>query len=143
MILLYLILTFLIFYITNYYILNNNYECFNKLSNGLLCGTKGNECMVQNYGKNSCCDGYDCIRPNGDYHNRVCVEKNNGSNLLDGIINIPELNSGNISTPGIKYVENNVSTVFNNAISDIKGAFSGVGSYFNDLKIDMGGACHK
>jgi len=67
-------------------------------------------------------------------------------NLLNGIINMPSLNNSSISgskiKSGVNYIENNISTLFNNTISDIEGAFSGVGSFFSDLKIDIGGSCN-
>lgn len=139
MLLYYLIFIFFIFLVF-LIIYNKKYEYFDKLNNGLLCGTKGNVCSVYDeYGKNSCCNGFKCIRPNGDYLNKICVEKNSGNNLFDGIIALDSLNNGNNNNN----FGDDVKSTFKGVVSDIESSFSGLDSYFSGLKIDLGNACKK
>ena len=37
-----------------------------------VCGKPGDECSIINYNKNTCCDGLYCIRPKGDFYNKIC-----------------------------------------------------------------------
>ena len=37
-----------------------------------VCGIVGKECAVINNETNTCCDGLYCIRPKGNFHNRIC-----------------------------------------------------------------------
>ena len=37
-----------------------------------VCGSVGKECAVINNETNTCCDGLYCIRPKGNFHNRIC-----------------------------------------------------------------------
>jgi hypothetical protein len=39
-----------------------------------VCGTRGKECSVINNETNTCCDGLYCIRPKGNFHNRICSD---------------------------------------------------------------------
>ena len=68
-------------------LLNNIYEPFEKINNsticveeeenneicnGLLCGTKNDICRIDEYGVSSCCNGYECVRPEGEFHHKIC-----------------------------------------------------------------------
>ena len=77
---LFYILIFIIFFIILLSIINYQKENFELQSNGNLCGTLNDTCRIDQYGKNSCCDGYSCIRQNGNFYNRVCLK---GNNLVD------------------------------------------------------------
>ena len=37
-----------------------------------VCGIVGKECAVINNETNTCCDGLYCVRPKGNFHNRIC-----------------------------------------------------------------------
>ena len=37
-----------------------------------VCGRVGKECAVINNETNTCCDGLYCVRPKGNFHNRIC-----------------------------------------------------------------------
>jgi hypothetical protein len=37
-----------------------------------VCGTIGKECSIVNYQKNTCCDNLYCVRPPGDFYNKIC-----------------------------------------------------------------------
>lgn len=67
---------FYIFYILNKYILDKSYELFNTTSSGLLCGTDNNVCRINQYGTSSCCDGYTCMRKEGNFQFKVCIDNN-------------------------------------------------------------------
>lgn len=149
MILKYLILIFLI--IVLFLILfKKKYEYFDKLNNGLLCGTENNICTENEFGKNSCCKGYNCIRPNGNYLNKYCKKKSD-NNIFDGVLYIDGLNNNkyndlNINgSNSVNSIGKGISQTFNDSISDIDGAFSklgsGLGSFFSGMKIDLGNVC--
>jgi len=138
----YLILIVFIFCFINNYLLKNKYEYFDKLSDGLVCGTKGDVCSVDDYNTNSCCKGYNCIRPEGNYYNKICVNNDsNSNNLFDGIINMQD--NSELNKTSSKSIENDISSAFNKGLSDVEGAFSKIGSYFSGFKIDLGDACNK
>jgi hypothetical protein len=142
--LLLIILILIIFYLTEKYILKRNFEYFEKLNNGLLCGTEGNVCSVDDYKTNSCCKGFDCIRPNGNYHNKICVDSSK-NNIFDGVIKIPELN-GVLNKKSFNDMSNSAKNAFSGIgkdFSDIGNEFSGLGSFFPELKINLGDACKK
>lgn len=76
-----LIITFLIiFFITLIFItinllLKKNIEPFEKEESGLVCGTLNDKCTIDSCGKSSCCDGYNCTLPNGNYQYKICTNK--------------------------------------------------------------------
>ena len=37
-----------------------------------VCGTVGKECSIINNKTNTCCDGLYCVRPKGDFYNKIC-----------------------------------------------------------------------
>ena len=37
-----------------------------------VCGTIGKECSIINNKTNTCCDGLYCVRPKGDFYNKIC-----------------------------------------------------------------------
>jgi hypothetical protein len=134
MIFIILILFFIIyfsFYFLNKLFIKNKIEFFDRLSNGLVCGTEGNICGRNEIGVNSCCKGLKCIRPNGKYLNRICLNQNN-NNFFDGIINIPDLNNVNEKI-NLNPILNDTSDFLNKGLEDIEGAFSGVGKFFSNL----------
>jgi hypothetical protein len=67
-----------IFIILLFYLLNCSFkkrkynEYFNKLPEGTLCGTKNDVCSIDEYGTNSCCKGYICVRPEGNFEYKIC-----------------------------------------------------------------------
>jgi len=71
---------FIIFYILNKYVLKKSYELFNTTSSGLLCGTNNDVCRVNQNGISSCCNGYTCIRKEGNFQYKVCID----NDKLDG-----------------------------------------------------------
>ena len=109
-----IIIIFIFFFIINNFILNKSYEKFEKMNNGLLCGTNNNICRINEYGISSCCDNYRCIRPDGNYQYKICVDKDKlfNSNLSTNLnINIPSINvqtqnndSSNIKFPSIQSI---------------------------------------
>ena len=66
----------IIFYLVNFFI-SKSYENFEKLPNGLLCGTDKDECNINQYKKSSCCNGYKCILPKGKYQEKICIKSLN------------------------------------------------------------------
>jgi len=63
----------LLFYLLNYSFKKRIYnEYFEKLPEGTLCGTQNNVCRINQYGTNSCCKGYNCVRPQGNFQYKVC-----------------------------------------------------------------------
>ena len=68
----------IIFYLLNYSLkkkINNEY--FEKLPDGRLCGTKNNICNIDENGVNSCCEGYVCERPEGNFQYKICMKPEN------------------------------------------------------------------
>lgn len=109
------IIIFLIIIIVIYIIfifINNlfkkKYEHFEKIPDeDRVCGTLGNECIIDNSdGKNSCCDGYKCLRPNGNFHNKICmldyVNSTTNITIDNGEINVPDIDIPDISTSNLK-----------------------------------------
>lgn len=70
-----IIIIVIFFFVINNFILNKSYENFEKMNNGLLCGTDNNICRIDEYGISSCCDNYRCVRPDGNYQYKICVNK--------------------------------------------------------------------
>ena len=71
-----IVLLILIILIILIYVIKKNsfYESFEIINEkGLLCGTEYDVCRINQLGKSSCCDGYSCIRPNGDFEDKVCI----------------------------------------------------------------------
>ena len=101
-----IIFTFIFFFVINNFILNKSYEKFEKMNNGLLCGTDNDICRINEYGISSCCDKYRCVRPEGIYQYKICVDKNKlinsdlSTNSTKSTVNIPDIN---IKTPDIKF----------------------------------------
>jgi hypothetical protein len=98
-----IIFIFIFFFIINNFILNKSYEKFEKMKNGLLCGTNNDICRINEYGISSCCDKYRCVRPEGIYKYKICVDKNkliNSDLSTNTNINIPTIN---IKKPDIKF----------------------------------------
>jgi len=109
-----IIIIVIFFFVINNFILNKSYEKFEKMNNGLLCGTDNNICRINEYGISSCCDNYRCVRPDGNYQYKICVNKDKliNSNLSTNLnINIPSINvqtqnndSDNIKFPSIQSI---------------------------------------
>jgi len=72
-IVLFILLFFFLFYIINIF-LKKNLEFFNKGTNGLICGTSNEICNLYGDDKSNCCPGYTCMRPNGNYEYKVCID---------------------------------------------------------------------
>jgi hypothetical protein len=70
-----IIIIYIFFFIINNFLSKKNYENFKRMENGLLCGTQNNICRLNENNISSCCDGYRCIRPNGNYQYKICVDK--------------------------------------------------------------------
>ena len=86
----------LLFYLLNYSLTKRKYnEYFEKLPEGTLCGTKNNVCRIDEYGTNSCCNGYNCVRPKGNFQYKVCRTPEQASN--DGSSN--DGSSSHITNP--------------------------------------------
>lgn len=91
-----IVLLILIILIILIYVIKKNsfYELFETIDEkGLLCGTEYDICRINQFGKSSCCDGYSCFRPNGDFEDKVCVgtrgtDNNNKNIWLSKIFNI-------------------------------------------------------
>lgn len=104
-----IIIIFIFFFIINNFVLNKSYEKFEKMKDGLLCGTENDICRINEYGVSSCCDNYRCVRPDGIYQYKVCVDKDKliNYNLSTNInitvpnIEIPDLNPGDIKFPSV------------------------------------------
>ena len=84
-ILLILLFIIILFYFINKNIIVENYfqetvqeqEEENKnpiIYSNNVCGRIGKECAVINNETNTCCDGLYCIRPKGNFHNRICSD---------------------------------------------------------------------
>jgi hypothetical protein len=92
MIFLFILLFLLIFYIINIF-LKKNLEFFDKAANGLLCGTRNDVCNINQKGVSNCCNGYTCIRQNGIFENKVCIENSYVKTIKDeGSVNNDFLN---------------------------------------------------
>ena len=68
------IILFILLYFINIFLKKK--ELFHSENNGLLCGTKNDECMVDQDGYSNCCTGYTCYRIKNNFHNKVCVNNN-------------------------------------------------------------------
>lgn len=68
-----IIFIILLLYLINYSLKKKKYnEYFEKLPEGTLCGTQNNICTIDQYGTNSCCKGYMCVRPEGNFQYKIC-----------------------------------------------------------------------
>ena len=68
-----IIFIILLFYLLNYSLKKRKYnEYFEKLPQGTLCGTENDVCRINQYGTNSCCNGYNCVRPEGNFQYKIC-----------------------------------------------------------------------
>ena len=77
------IIIFILFYIFNILIRNNN-EHFELEEDGLLCGTSNDICRINEMGISSCCDGFFCVRKEGNFHHKICVNKNELNQDISG-----------------------------------------------------------
>ena len=77
----YILILFIIilFYFINKNIVIENYfqetqeeEQYPVIYSKNICGIVGKECAVINNETNTCCDGLYCVRPKGNFHNRIC-----------------------------------------------------------------------
>jgi hypothetical protein len=131
-----IIIIFIFFFLINNFILNKSYEKFEKMKNGLLCGTNNDICRINEYGISSCCDNYRCVRPDGNFQYKICVDKDKliNSNLLTDLstklstnlstkINIkipsldiqtPNINPEDVKFPSIQSI--NLQKIKNNPI---------------------------
>jgi hypothetical protein len=92
-----IIFIFFSFFIINLYLKKNNENFVNEES-GLVCGQQNDVCSIHaSTGKNSCCDGYSCILPNGDYQYKICVN----NYRLGNISNIGGITAPNTRIPDI------------------------------------------
>ena len=41
----------------------------------LVCGTENDVCTVDQCGETSCCNGYKCVLPDGDYQYKICTRE--------------------------------------------------------------------
>ena len=76
---------------------NNMVEFFEKIpgEEGLLCGTNDNVCRVDENNVNSCCPGYYCVLPEGNYQYKICVDKDRLATLkIKGDIGLPSMPNG-------------------------------------------------
>jgi hypothetical protein len=104
----------LLFYLLNYSLTKRKYnEYFNKLPQGTLCGTQNDVCRIDEYGTNSCCNGYNCVRPKGNFQYKICraPEQSYGDGT-SSYITYPNFNQNtfpkifsNIHFPGISKPE--------------------------------------
>ena len=68
-----IIFIILLFFLLNYSLKKRKYnEYFEKLPQGTLCGTENDVCRINQYGTNSCCNGYNCVRPEGNFQYKIC-----------------------------------------------------------------------
>ena len=112
----YIVILFIIilFYYINKYIIIENYfqetqqtqeENIDPIiySNN-VCGVIGKECSVINNQTNSCCNGLYCVRPKGNFHNRICSDtpdnRKENKSFKDGMYKIGD------------YINNLKDTVF-------------------------------
>ena len=49
-------------------------EFFNKNADGSICSTDREICYMNQNGISNCCTGFTCIRPNGQFENKICVD---------------------------------------------------------------------
>lgn len=114
---LFLIIIFIIllFFIINLYLKKNFNEFFVTEESGLVCGKQNDICSVHNStGQNSCCDGYNCILPKGDFQYKICAKNNVFGNMQninlspgEGLLNLGkfglnELGLLNLKLPHLK-----------------------------------------
>lgn len=71
---LFIILLIILFYYINKNIIIENYfeEEEPVIYSKNVCGTVGKECSVINNKTNTCCTGLYCVRPKGDFYNKIC-----------------------------------------------------------------------
>ena len=114
LIIIFIIFIILLFYIINLYLKKKKFnEFFVTEESVLVCGKQNDICKVENStGKNSCCDGYSCILPKGDFQYKICAKDNIFSNLSNispgsGLLNLgkfglKELGLLNLKLPQLK-----------------------------------------
>ena len=98
---LFLIIIFIIlaFFLINLYLKKNFNEFFEKTESGLVCGKQNDICSTySSTGKNSCCAGYDCVLPNGNYQYKIC--SNSIIPKIDNII--PKIDITDLELPKLK-----------------------------------------
>lgn len=134
LIIIFIIFIILLFYIINLYLKKKFDEFFVTEESVLVCGKQNDICKVHNStGKNSCCYGYSCILPKGDFQYKICAKDNIFSNLSnvnisygDGLLKLPTLKLPTLKLPSFN-VDICTAMVGNDNITD-----SNV-NYFNIL----------
>ena len=81
-----ILILFLLFYFVNWMLrekTNIINESFGKSSvdSELVCGTENDVCTVDQCGDTSCCDGYKCVLPDGNYQYKICTRETIDLNL--------------------------------------------------------------
>ena len=108
------IIFIIIFFLYINHLLRKRFEHFRKKPNEeTVCGTKGNKCVVySSTGINSCCNGYKCVLPNGNFHDKICMK---GDDILDcDILNSQRLDIFDIDFPTIPVPKVFTSSYWNN-----------------------------
>ena len=143
-----LFLSYLILFILNYNLSKKYYEYYEKQSNGLLCGEKNDICSIDEEGDNNCCSGYSCIRPEGNFHNKICksdeeLNFNTSFKINAPKITYPVIKKPSINIPGIDSITSRIPNVdfpninLNNDISNIKLPSNGISGFnFDSLNFN-------
>ena len=102
LIIIFIIFIILAFFLINLYLKKNFNEFFEKTESGLVCGKQNDICSTySSTGKNSCCAGYDCVLPNGNYQYKIC--SNSIIPKIDNIIpDITEIELPKLKMPKLK-----------------------------------------
>lgn len=75
--------------------------------NTLLCGNTGDICRVDEEDISTCCKNYDCVRQDGNFNHKICVNKNRNDNINTKALTIPKRLIPNIDFPYTKPIKVN------------------------------------
>jgi len=96
----------------------------------LVCGDHYDKCRVDQEGNDNCCDGYTCLRPNGNFGYKKCLnESDNGFKFK-----VPDVDTTgyyDLTVPKTDLSELRIPSIDINGIKDIKGF--NIGSIFSKL----------
>jgi hypothetical protein len=74
------IIIIILFYFLNIFYKKKYNENFELEEDNLLCGTDRDVCKINEFGLSSCCDGFVCVRKEGNFEYKICVNKDKLAN---------------------------------------------------------------
>jgi hypothetical protein len=78
--------------------------CKKNVDSNFVCGTENDVCRVDQCGNTSCCNGYKCVLPDGDYQYKICTREKRKIGFNFPMIKLWN-NFGNSICPALKLGE--------------------------------------